>query len=115
MIVLTLLKLSPGVRVSDVVLVTGVGPGTGKAVVERFAGAGYVVAMLARTEQRLIEIKETLNPYLKLQALVLRVSIPKPYKVAVASKSLWSAISDLPTLGGACPQLRVVDMGAKKV
>ena len=45
---------------SDVVLVTGVGPGTGKAVVERFAGAGYVVAMLARTEQRLIEIKETL-------------------------------------------------------
>ncbi|MEC8437458.1 MAG: SDR family NAD(P)-dependent oxidoreductase, partial [Pseudomonadota bacterium] len=45
---------------SDVVLVTGVGPGTGKAVVERFASAGYVVAMLARTEQRLIEIKETL-------------------------------------------------------
>ena len=44
----------------DVVLVTGVGPGTGKAVVERFASAGYVVAMLARTEQRLIEIRQTL-------------------------------------------------------
>ncbi|MCH9786430.1 MAG: SDR family NAD(P)-dependent oxidoreductase [Gammaproteobacteria bacterium] len=44
----------------DVVLVTGVGPGTGKAIVERFASAGYVVAMLARTEQRLIEIQETL-------------------------------------------------------
>ena len=44
----------------DVVLVTGVGPGTGKAIVERFAGAGYVVAMLARTEQRLIEIQQTL-------------------------------------------------------
>ena len=44
----------------DVVLVTGVGPGTGKAIVERFASAGYVVAMLARTEQRLIEIRQTL-------------------------------------------------------
>ena len=44
----------------DVVLVTGVGPGTGKAIVERFASAGYAVAMLARTEQRLIEIRETL-------------------------------------------------------
>ena len=45
---------------ADVVLVTGVGPGTGKAIVERFASAGYVVAMLARTEQRLIEIRQTL-------------------------------------------------------
>ena len=44
----------------DVVLVTGVGPGTDKAIVERFASAGYVVAMLARTEQRLIEIRQTL-------------------------------------------------------
>ena len=44
---------------ADVVLVTGVGPGTGKAIVERFASAGYVVAMLARTEQRLIEIRRT--------------------------------------------------------
>ena len=44
----------------DVVLVTGVGPGTGKAIVERFVSAGYVVAMLARTEQRLIEIQQTL-------------------------------------------------------
>ena len=41
----------------DVVLVTGVGPGTGKALVERFASVGYVVAMLARTEPRLIEIR----------------------------------------------------------
>ncbi len=72
LIVLTLLKLSPGVKVSDVVLVTGVGPGTGKAVVERFAGAGYVVAMLARTEQRLIEIKETLP---NAHAFVCDVSI----------------------------------------
>ncbi|MGD1933173.1 MAG: SDR family NAD(P)-dependent oxidoreductase [Candidatus Phaeomarinobacter sp.] len=36
-----------------VCLVTGVGPGTGAALVERFAAGGYVVAMLARSEERL--------------------------------------------------------------
>ena len=41
---------------SKVAVVTGVGPGTGKAVVERFAVAGYEVAMIARSEQRLTEI-----------------------------------------------------------
>ncbi|MDP6376245.1 MAG: SDR family NAD(P)-dependent oxidoreductase [Pseudomonadales bacterium] len=39
----------------DVCVVTGVGPGTGKALAERFA-EGYEVAMLARNEQRLDEI-----------------------------------------------------------
>jgi NAD(P)-dependent dehydrogenase (short-subunit alcohol dehydrogenase family) len=34
-------------------LVTGVGPGTGSAVVRRFANAGYRVAMLARDANRL--------------------------------------------------------------
>lgn len=34
-------------------LVTGVGPGTGSAIVRRLAGAGYDVAMMARTEDRL--------------------------------------------------------------
>ena len=34
-------------------LVTGVGPGTGAAVVRRFAEAGYKVTMLARNEERL--------------------------------------------------------------
>ena len=43
---------------SDVVLVTGVGPGTGKAIVECFADNGYTVAMLARSEQRLEAIAE---------------------------------------------------------
>ena len=44
---------------NDVVLVTGVGPGTGKAIVERFAASGYAVAMLARSEQRLSDIAQT--------------------------------------------------------
>ena len=34
-------------------LVSGVGPGTGKAIVQRFANGGYRVAMLARNRQRL--------------------------------------------------------------
>ncbi len=45
-----------GGKVNDVVLVTGVGPGTGKAIVERFAASGYAVAMLARSAQRLNDI-----------------------------------------------------------
>ncbi len=34
-------------------LITGVGPGTGSALVRRFARDGYAVAMLARNEERL--------------------------------------------------------------
>lgn len=37
-------------------LVTGVGPGTGAAVVRRFAAGGYRVAMLARNAERLAEL-----------------------------------------------------------
>ena len=43
-----------------VCLVTGVGPGTGKAIVERFVAGGYAVAMLARNEDRLQSIAANL-------------------------------------------------------
>ncbi len=36
-----------------VAIVTGVGPGTGAAVVRRFAEGGYTVAMIARNRDRL--------------------------------------------------------------
>jgi NAD(P)-dependent dehydrogenase (short-subunit alcohol dehydrogenase family) len=36
-----------------VALITGVGPGTGAAIVRRFAHGGYTVAMLARNRERL--------------------------------------------------------------
>lgn len=39
-----------------VCLITGVGPGTGTALVKRFAEGGYEVAMLARHEPRLTEL-----------------------------------------------------------
>lgn len=46
-------------------LVSGVGPGTGRAIVERFARGGYRVAMLARSRERLDalerEIPDTLG------------------------------------------------------
>jgi NAD(P)-dependent dehydrogenase (short-subunit alcohol dehydrogenase family) len=46
-------------RESDVkvCLVTGVGPGTGRAIVDRFAAGGYRVAMLARNAKRLAAIE----------------------------------------------------------
>ena len=44
-----------------VCVVTGVGPGTGKAIVERFVAGGYRVAMLARNVERLTSIEKDLK------------------------------------------------------
>ena len=41
---------------SKTCLITGVGPGTGRAIVNRFVEGGYRVAMLARNEERLSAI-----------------------------------------------------------
>jgi NAD(P)-dependent dehydrogenase (short-subunit alcohol dehydrogenase family) len=41
---------------NNVCIVTGVGPGTGTALVRRFAAGGFKVAMLARSAERLNEI-----------------------------------------------------------
>jgi NAD(P)-dependent dehydrogenase (short-subunit alcohol dehydrogenase family) len=40
-----------------VCLITGVGPGTGAALVERFAAGGYEIAMLARSADRLAALE----------------------------------------------------------
>ncbi len=42
---------------NKVCLVTGVGPGTGRAIAGTFAGNGFEVAMLARNRERLEEIR----------------------------------------------------------
>jgi NAD(P)-dependent dehydrogenase (short-subunit alcohol dehydrogenase family) len=42
---------------NPVVVVTGVGPGTGAAIVRRFAQGGYAVAMLARNRERLSQLE----------------------------------------------------------
>ena len=46
---------------SEVCIITGVGPGTGSALVRRFAAEGYQVAMIARDEQRLINLQSTIE------------------------------------------------------
>ncbi len=43
----------------EVCLITGVGPGTGTALVKRFLEGGYRVAMLARNAERLAELAAT--------------------------------------------------------
>ncbi len=45
---------------TPVALVTGVGPGTGSAIARRLAGAGYAVAMLARSTERLATLAKEL-------------------------------------------------------
>jgi short-subunit dehydrogenase len=40
-----------------VVVVTGVGPGTGAAIARRFAGGGYGVAMIARNRERIAQLE----------------------------------------------------------
>jgi short-subunit dehydrogenase len=44
-----------------IALVTGVGPGTGAAIVRRLVAGGYQVAMLARTETRLQQLERELQ------------------------------------------------------
>jgi NAD(P)-dependent dehydrogenase (short-subunit alcohol dehydrogenase family) len=45
---------------SKVCVVTGVGPGNGAALVRRFATAGYRVAMLARSGERLRDLEQSI-------------------------------------------------------
>jgi len=65
----------------EVCLITGVGPGTGKALAERFA-EGYQVAMLARSAQRLEEIEGAV-PHTK--GYPCDVADPEQLKAALAA------------------------------
>src|SRR5205809_476431 len=46
---------------NPVVVVTGVGPGTGAAIARRFSRGGYAVAMLARTRERLAALEREIE------------------------------------------------------
>ena len=46
---------------NPVVVVTGVGPGTGAAIARRFSLGGYTVAMLARSRDRLIALEREIE------------------------------------------------------
>jgi NAD(P)-dependent dehydrogenase (short-subunit alcohol dehydrogenase family) len=54
-------------------IVTGVGPGTGRSVVQRFSNGGYRVAMIARTEERLRQFERDIP---NTKAFVVDVSDP---------------------------------------
>src|SRR5438128_11376896 len=48
-------------QAKPVAVVTGVGPGTGAAIVRRFARGGYAVAMLARNHERLAALEREIT------------------------------------------------------
>jgi NAD(P)-dependent dehydrogenase (short-subunit alcohol dehydrogenase family) len=64
----------------DVCLITGVGPGTGAALVRSFTAAGYRVAMLARTAERLEALSRELP---EAHAFICDVADPEALKRAV--------------------------------
>ncbi|MCG8589883.1 MAG: SDR family NAD(P)-dependent oxidoreductase [Proteobacteria bacterium] len=78
-----------GASADKVCIVTGVGPGTGTALVERFAAGGYRVAMLARNAER-------------LEALAGRIGDAHPFPCDVAdSGALSDAVAQIRAALGA--------------
>ena len=65
-----------------IALVSGVGPGTGKAIVRRFASGGYRVAMLARNRERLDALEREIADTL---GVVCDVAIESQVEAAVAT------------------------------
>lgn len=65
----------------SVVLITGVGPGTGAAVVRRFAADGYQVAMLARNAERLAALEAEIS---QAHAFPVDVTDPAALDAAVS-------------------------------
>ncbi|WID99840.1 SDR family NAD(P)-dependent oxidoreductase (plasmid) [Bosea vestrisii] len=61
------------------VIITGVGPGTGSAMVRRFHEGGYQVAMLARTVERLTDLEDELP-----NAFAVPCDVADPAALAVA-------------------------------
>ena len=65
-------------------LVTGVGPGTGAAVVRRFAEGGYRVAMLARDAERLAALAAEIP-----DTIALPCDVSDPAALARRAVSAW--------------------------
>ncbi|SEU22156.1 SDR family NAD(P)-dependent oxidoreductase [Variovorax sp. OV084] len=65
------------------VIITGVGPGTGSAMVRRFHDGGYQVAMLARTVERLTDLESELP-----NAFAVPCDVADPAALAAALKSI---------------------------
>lgn len=75
----------PMQRGTGVALITGVGPGTGIAIAEKFATMGYKTAMLARTSERLEQLERYLmGRGLQAKAYVCDVSDKAQIEAVVA-------------------------------
>ncbi len=64
-------------------IITGVGPGTGSAMVRRFHDGGYKVAMLARTAERLAELESELP-----NAFAVPCDVADPVALAAALEGI---------------------------
>jgi NAD(P)-dependent dehydrogenase (short-subunit alcohol dehydrogenase family) len=64
---------------SPLAVVTGVGPGTGSALVRRFHAGGYQIAMLARTLERLADLERELP-----NAFAIPCDVADPVALATA-------------------------------
>lgn len=65
-----------------VCLITGVGPGTGTALVQRFVEGGYRVAMLARDQDRLQKLASTIPD---AHEFACDVTAPRLFEAAIAA------------------------------
>ena len=65
------------------VIITGVGPGTGSALVRRFHDGGYQVAMLARTAERLADLESELP-----NAFAVPCDVADPVALAAALEGI---------------------------
>lgn len=74
---------------SAVCLVTGVGPGTGTALVRRFAAGGYRVAMLARDAARLEALADEVP-----DALAFPCDVADPEGLATTLEAVRRALGD---------------------
>ena len=86
-----------------VAAVLGVGPGLGAAVARRFAGEGFAVAMMARREESLAEIRRDIE-YDGGTALPVSADATDADSVAVAFKRVRAELGD--------PEILVYNAGA---
>ncbi|NEJ95447.1 SDR family NAD(P)-dependent oxidoreductase [Rhizobium leguminosarum bv. viciae] len=68
---------------NPLVIITGVGPGTGSAMVRRFHDGGYQVAMLARTAERLSDLESELP-----NAFAVPCDVADPAALAAALETI---------------------------
>ena len=85
-----------------VCVITGVGPGTGTALVKRFASGGYKVAMIARNEERLSQLSSEID---NTQGFVCDVTDTEQLTQTItAIKTEWGGVDILVhnAVGGGC-------------